>query len=59
MWSGRREGADERQMPDGVADSGLDLNDCAGRHIDCHSISECVHNVSGSVTNIALWGFLA
>ena len=35
--SGRRDGADERQMPDDITDSGLDLNDRShiGRRIDC------------------------
>ncbi|MGB5183911.1 MAG: hypothetical protein WBO12_17220, partial [Xanthobacteraceae bacterium] len=32
--SGRRDGADEWQMPDDVANSGLDLNDRKGRHLD-------------------------
>jgi len=34
--SGRRDGADERQMPDDIANSGLDLNDRShiGRRID-------------------------
>jgi hypothetical protein len=36
IWSGRRDGADERQMPDDVADPGLDLNDRKGRHIRRH-----------------------
>ena len=39
LRSGRRNGADERQMPDHVADSGLDLNDRKRRHIDCRSMS--------------------
>ena len=31
------DGPNERQMPDNVADSRLDLDDCARRHIDCRS----------------------
>ena len=35
--SGRDDGADERQMPDDITDSGLDLNDRShiGRRLDC------------------------
>ncbi len=31
------DGPDERQVPDHVANSRLDLDDCARRHIDCRS----------------------
>ena len=33
---GRGDSADERQMPDDVADSWLDLNDRKGRHVSRH-----------------------
>jgi hypothetical protein len=34
---GGRDGPDERQVPDDVANARLDLDDCARRHIDCRS----------------------
>ena len=35
--SGGGNSADERQMPDDVADAGFHLDDCSRRHIDCRA----------------------